>query len=202
MSPHVKAKLLFNSAVALAVTAVAVGVIHAAAGVARDRQDDIRQVTASELKPGDVLFRRGKDDLITSSVSIAQEALRGESIFTHVGIVTQIRPGGHLYVVEALPEQGVTLTDPSIFLANSQISAKLHTKATEDAAIAATAYLGRAFDNKFDADDHSNLYCTELVKAALEDAGSNLDVQRRELPLVSRSVIMPDDLYSAIRATM
>lgn len=153
-----------------------------------------------QLLHGDIVFRRGVGD-ISDAISATQGAVRGQrTTWTHVGIVTQIRPGGDLYIAHAV-DSGVLLDSPRTFFSDQEASAGTRikgTKTSEAAATKAQQYLGRPFDNGFSLANENELYCTQLLIMAFRDAGAPLKMPLRQLPLLLEPVAMPDDLFKAL----
>ena len=141
------------------------------------------------LKNGDVILRSG--------IGIWSEAFRSRNThdkrFSHVGIVC-IGPDGTCRVIQAegddITGRGKVSPDTlEHFIGQSSgigIS-RLHTADPDALAEAAATVAGRPFDWKFDADDDSAVYCTELVDLALR----KLDPEFR-LPRDKDGVILPE----------
>lgn len=159
------------------------------------RVDLMRRVHA-----GDVVFRRGVGN-ISELVSYASAHTgERETRWTHAGIAVQVQPGGQVYILHAIDGRGVTLDTLDKFFSAEEAAAGdvLRIEGGEQAAISGMQFLGRPFDAKFSMDDHQELYCTELVIAALALAGIVVDVPLRKVPLVANKVVFPDDLAEAL----
>lgn len=164
-----------------------------------------RDALISHLQPGDVVFRRGIGDISEAIAAMQGFVRRQSTTWSHVGVVTQIRPDGPLYIVHAI-DRGVVLETPTQFFAATEASAGTRiqgNKTTEAAAQAATRYLGRSFDDDFSLSDNGErMYCTELFVVAMRDAGASVKIEPRKVPMISDPVIMPDDLFTALEALL
>lgn len=164
-----------------------------------------RDALISHLQPGDVVFRRGVGDISEAIAAMQGFVRRQSTTWSHVGVVTQIRPDGPLYIVHAI-DRGVVLETPTQFFAATEASAGTRiqgNKTTEAAAQAATRYLGRSFDDDFSLSDNGErMYCAELFVVAMRDAGASVKIEPRKVPMISDPVIMPDDLFTALEALL
>lgn len=164
-----------------------------------------RDALISHLQPGDVVFRRGIGDISEAIAAMQGFVRRQSTTWSHVGVVTQIRPDGPLYIVHAI-DRGVVLETPTQFFAATEASAGTRiqgNKTTEAAAQAATRYLGRSFDDDFSLSDNGErMYCAELFVVAMRDAGASVKIEPRKVPMISDPVIMPDDLFTALEALL
>lgn len=157
-----------------------------------------RTALADQLQPGDVVFRRGTgpEAEVVAGASIGTS---GESRWTHVGIVAS-GPAGGLRVIHADSSRGVVADEPGRFFSVSEARSGdfLRVAGGSSAAQAAESYLGLPFDAEFSLKDKRALYCTELVLAAFEDAGTGVRPALRKLPL-SEPMAFPDDLATALQ---
>lgn len=153
------------------------------------------------LQPGDIVFRRGVGYL-SEAVYQASAYAGGEreTRWTHVGIAVRIRPGDQIYILHAIDQRGVTLDKPDQFFSPAEATAGTIKRIDggEEAANFGLQFIGRPFDTDLQMDDHSALYCTELVLAALKGAGIAVDVPLRGLPFISNKIAFPDDLADAL----
>lgn len=163
-----------------------------------------RQSVTADLRPGDIVFRRGvgplADAVAVSAVSFSSAAA-GRARWTHVGIVTQPEPGGPLYVVHAIDGRGVVMDTPGRFFSSKESSEGGFIRIENGASAAETAmrFVGRPFDASFSMADQAALYCTELILVSMREAGITPRIQARRLPLISE-VFFPDDLADALRS--
>lgn len=159
-----------------------------------------RQSVTANLRPGDIVFRRGVGPL-ADAVAGASFSAAGRARWTHAGIVAQLVAGGPLYVVHAIDGRGVVADAPQRFFSATESSAGnfVRVEGGERAAHIALGFLGRPFDASLSTADQAALYCTELVFVSLRHAGVSLDVPLRRLPL-SASVMFPDDLERVLGA--
>ncbi|WP_415033306.1 YiiX/YebB-like N1pC/P60 family cysteine hydrolase [Azonexus sp.] len=164
-----------------------------------------RDALISHLQPGDVVFRRGIGDISEAIAAMQGFVRRQSTTWSHVGVVTQIRPDGPLYIVHAI-DRGVVLETPTQFFGLTEASAGTRiqgNKTTEAAAQAATRYLGRSFDDDFSLSDNGErMYCTELFVVAMRDAGASVKIEPRKVLMISDPVIMPDDLFAALETLL
>ena len=141
------------------------------AGIHRKTPDKRADQFAEAAQPGDVVFRRTH-----SLEGWAVQWVDGASPYTHVGIVSAASGGGQPMVVHANPGNvpgdpgGVVahtwaeFANPSsvtaLALGSWRLGKHQHQQALGDLA---RAQVGKPFDAGFDFNEHSALYCTELV---------------------------------------
>jgi hypothetical protein len=162
-----------------------------------------RQSVTADLRPGDIVFRRGVGPM-ADAVAGASSLVADDARWTHVGIAVRIRPGGQLYILHAIDGRGVTLDTPDQFFSPAEaIAGEIkRVKGGEQAASFGIQFIGRPFDADFLMSDHSALYCSELVLAALGGAGIAVDVPLRKAPLITSKIAFPDDLAKALNLTV
>lgn len=126
---------------------------------------------------GDLIFQAGTLDGMTEAIVDATGG-KSEVSFTHVGIIT-IEPDG-IYVLEAKPKTGVTMTPLQKFLDSSAtIGGKpaaavgrlnLHARKELVALVVTEAkkYLGQPYDHSF-LPHNGKIYCSELVWECYRD---------------------------------
>lgn len=159
-----------------------------------------RQPVIADLRPGDIVFRRGVGP-VADAVAAASFSSVGRAQWTHVGIVAQPAPGGPLYVLHAIDDRGVVLDPPErfFFAAESAAGSFVRIDGGEGVARMAMNYVGRPFDGSLSLSDRQEaLYCTELIFVSMFHAGIRPKVTLRKLPLIE-PVMFPDDLHRALR---
>lgn len=159
-----------------------------------------RQSITTDLRSGDIVFRRGLG-AVADAVAAASFSTAGRAQWTHVGIVAQPVAGGPVYVVHAIDDRGVVMDPPERFFSAAEASGGsfVRVEGGEGAAKAALNFVGRPFDTLLSLSDHEALYCTELVSVAIRQAGKRMNVPLRKLPL-NEPVMFPDDLHRALGA--
>ena len=141
------------------------------------------------LKNGDVILRSG--------IGIWSEAFRSRNThdkrFSHVGIVC-IDPDGACRVIHAegddITGQGKVFSDTLEHFVGQSSSigiGRLHASDPDAMVKAAATFADCPFDWKFDTDDDSAIYCTELVDLALRKLDSNF-----RLPRDKDGIILPE----------
>lgn len=119
--------------------------------------------------PGDLVFVVGSGSRMSEAITSSTAAGNEEAQYDHVGIVAEC--DGGLFVIEALPQEGVTLTPWSQFVeAAPKVEGKpgicvkrLTAGYDREAALRrALSYLGRPYDFEYD-NDNQAIYCSELV---------------------------------------
>lgn len=141
------------------------------------------------LKNGDVILRSG--------IGIWSDAFRARNThdkrFSHVGIVL-IGPDGACRVIQAegddITGRGKVFPDTLEHFVGQSTDigiSRLHASDPDALAEAAATFAGRPFDWKFDTDDDSAIYCTELVDLTLR----KLDPGFR-LPRDKDGIILPE----------
>lgn len=152
-----------------------------------------REALIENLKPGDVVFRRGIG-ASADAVATATRLSTGATKWTHVGIVTESLDRSHLLVAHASDDRGVVLDSPARFFSPAEASAgeSISVEGGEGAGRIAAKSVGVPFG--FGA---GQIYCTALVVGALKASGILVAVKAKRLPMVSY-VILPDDLALAL----
>lgn len=160
-----------------------------------------------ELKPGDVVFRRG-GGISSHAVMMADRGGR----YSHVGIV--VDSAGRKMIVHAVPGEPdfegdpdrVKMETPEKFYSSVNANAGEVKRLTGDtltarnaAEHALAAYRrGTLFDHEYDDSDTSKMYCCELVETAYSKAGMPLAGGARHdisLPGLKRiRCILPSDI--------
>lgn len=167
----------------------------------------VRAIESAGLRDGDVVFRRGVG-LISNSVL----ALDEKASYSHVGIV--LRDGDSVFVIHAEPKTdtglGYVVREPiTEFLSEPKASAaavyRVRPELTQSAPRASRAAMKYAirsvpFDDRFDANTSSAVYCTELVWRAYREAGQDLaPAFRHRAPILlgSTPIILISDIQSS-----
>lgn len=161
------------------------------------------QVDTTGLRNGDLIFREGPsfNSKIVKSMS--------DSKFSHVGMV--YKSNGRWMVVHAVPDESEShetdfvkcepiesFLDPS----KAKSSKFMRVKCNNQQALHAVKYaLSKVnnktlFDNDYDLNDTTRLYCTELVWQAYKHQGINLISKFHKISFLgkTRQVIYPADL--------
>ena len=162
----------------------------------------------AELRPGDVVFRRGEG--LTSQVVLVADR---EGEYSHTGIV--VDSCGTLLIVHAVPGEPDFEGDPDRVKADlpahffsSQLASLGEVCRPADSAIAAraaqvawNAYQRHTlFDHNYDDADTTRFYCTELVAFAFKQAGVDLTEGRGHhinLPTMQQDCLFPSDIYES-----
>ena len=162
----------------------------------------------AELRPGDVVFRRGEG--LTSQVVLVADR---EGEYSHTGIV--VDSCGTLLIVHAVPGEPDFEGDPDRVKADRPERFFSSTYATigevcrpADSAIAVKAaeiawqaYKRHTlFDHDYDDEDTTRLYCTELVAYAFSRAGQDIVEGRGHhinLPILQTDCVFPSDIYAS-----
>jgi len=163
-----------------------------------------------ELRPGDVVFRRGCGLL-------SQAVLKADSrgVYSHTGIV--VDSSGVAMIVHAVPEEPdydgepdrVKMEPPERFFGSDraiagEVCRPLDSIAAERAAqVAMNVYRrGTLFDHDYDCNDTTQMYCTELLLYVFSRAGLPLSASPSPTPFTlsiikSDSIYMPSDILKA-----
>lgn len=168
-------------------------------------KDDI-SLPEEMFADGDIVLRRGVG--IMSHVVLAADE---KSAFSHVGILKRIDK--NWYVVHAVPDETefegdvdrVKIEPLSKFYAFNRASRgavmryRTDTVAAKRAAELAVeiAKRGTLFDHKYNLEDTTEMYCTELVNFVYGKSGIDISEGRRtevHLPALGGIYIMPGDL--------
>ena len=158
------------------------------------------------LLPGDLLFRRGTS---LSSEAVIMADRRGE--FSHVGIVAD--SAGVMMVVHAVPDEPdfkgdpdrVKMETPASFFTTDKASKGVVCRPNDAEAgkraakVALETYRrGTLFDHKYNSEDTTTMYCTELVVHCYRKAGYELTgppTHSYSMPILSCTCWLPSDLY-------
>ncbi len=164
-------------------------------------------VSETLLQPGDLIFRKG-----CSMVSNLVSLMDGDANYTHVGIIVEV--DRNMLIVHAVPAEGA---NEGNLVKLEHIQDFLRPERAVDMAIyrpvreipmgapgQAAAYALRQairrtpFDGKFDLQDTSRLYCTELIWRAYLAAGIDIcDARFDEMSLSNGPCILPGRLRSS-----
>lgn len=137
--------------------------------------------TDFQPEAGDLLFQAGIPGGMTDAIAEATGG-QGDISFTHVGIAT-IEPSG-IYVLEATPEKGVSMTPLQEFLDAADkiadrpavVVARLHhtdgKKFAAQAVVNARHFLGQPYDESF-LPHNDKMYCSELIWESYLNAEHN-----------------------------
>lgn len=169
-------------------------------------RNNIYDELKSQLREGDLLFRRG-----TGVVGHIVTAMDSEGCFSHVGIV--VRCDDEWCVIHAVPHEPdfegdfdrVKCEAVECFLGrypNGDYGLYRTTIAPDKVAIAVRNARRLSdkqvrFDHNYDLADTTELYCTELIEYVYGLAGVTLSEGRRTeitFPIMEGSHIMPSDL--------
>ncbi|MDL2262632.1 hypothetical protein LJC11_03910 [Bacteroidales bacterium OttesenSCG-928-I21] len=156
-----------------------------------------------ELKNGDIAFRKGN-----SAESYAVTAFDSEAVYSHVGVVIDINENWfivHAVPGEAEPRAKDTIKMDSIHIffrkdrAQSGAIYRLNISDSLTKIIAKNTleYYNKKvlFDNYFNLEDTTMLYCTELVHSVYKSAGINITENRRhKIPGFPSPIIWPSDI--------
>lgn len=158
------------------------------------------------LHDGDLVFRCG----VGATSQVVSTLDNGNSTYTHIGIA--INRNGKWQVIHAVPGESHNGVDrvkvepiDSFFLttraehgAVMRLNDCSDTTARRAACTALQfAHKGVEFDNRYNWNDHSRLYCTELVQVAYESAGVDLTGNRMsniKLPFFKGKIVFPSDI--------
>ena len=170
----------------------------------------------SDTQPLDVpidLLRNG-DLALRCGTSIESEIVIGingkEGAYSHIGIV--IDADGQWFVAHAVPgenERGkpeyVKMDPIAVFYGRDRAKQGCILRVSDDSAACrqATAYAlwaiqsGKTFDNNYDWQDTSRLYCTEMVQQAYRHAGIDLAEGRHTRvasAIIGGTYVLPSDI--------
>ena len=156
------------------------------------------------LHDGDLLFRCGTS--VESQAVVEMD--KNSGVYSHIGIA--INDGGVWKVVHAVPGESLDSIDrvkiepvDTFFLTTRAIHGAAmrikgcDVKASRQAAQWAVMKKGVTFDDQYNWNDSSRLYCTELVQRAYETVGVDLNggrITHVSLPFYSGDVVFPSDI--------
>ncbi len=140
---------------------------------------------------GQLVFVAGGDSDFSRAITSAT-ALPDGIAFDHVGIIDVDSTG--VWVVEASPREGVTITPWSDFAASSPRLMVVRVNDSIDAAGAverAKEYVGRPYDWAY-APGPDSIYCSELVQLAYLDAEGKPVFESRPMNFLDENGVMPE----------
>ena len=154
---------------------------------------------AIEFKAGDVILGRGHTFVGAMIARIGDE----EANFSHLALVTKDPSSGELYVMESLSEVGVVAQPLKVWLATEKevraLAFRYHdSSVAEEAATRMHAYWlshnkHLSYDFSMDSEDHSRIYCSEVISFAYSMAGVNdLPVSMTSLASIQNTKIYKD----------
>lgn len=159
--------------------------------------------TTPPLRAGDMLFRLG-----VSHQSRAVNVMDRHSSYSHVGIIAQSE--GSLLIVHAVPDErpnggvdSIRIDSIENFFSSGRAEQCLIVRYPLTDSIAERVgnwalreyQRGTLFDNYFNTDDTSALYCTELIHYAFLSEGIDLSEGRRHnIPAFHSPMILPSDI--------
>jgi hypothetical protein len=158
----------------------------------------------AQIQTGDLIFRRAE-----GSVSEYILSMDTESEFSHSGLIR--KQGDKITVLnasfkesEVLPVVNEIDLDSFLFGVSQAAIYRLRLDpggVPERALQIAESYMGTPFDFKFNKDDSSSLYCTELVWLVYKQAGIDLlngRFSELDLPMLGRGYfILPSDITNS-----
>ena len=162
-----------------------------------------------EMAEGDLAFRCGRG-VFSRAVTAAEE----EGFYSHVGIV--VRDDEKWKVVHAVPGEResktdfdrVKIEDLDVFYSRerAQRGCLVHTGLTDSVLVArlcrSAVEMARdsvRFDNDYNLEDASELYCTEFVWRLYQDCGTDLSEGRRKFVRafhINGDVLLPEHLLA------
>lgn len=155
-------------------------------------------VNVKNLQNGDLILRCGK-----STESYVVHLADNTSQFTHVGIIAF--ENGKPYVIHAVPHKNKKLIKESFSdflnpknassyaIYRSNYNAEILTKVVNEAQ---NFYLKKyTFDNEYDLNTDTKLYCTELILKAFNNAGIYLKLTAKEFDYIigKHKIIFPSE---------
>ena len=168
--------------------------------------DDEPYMKWDDIRSGDLLFRMGYGASSRVVVTV------GGGQYSHIGIAMVVPEG--IKVVHAVPGEGsdgidkVRCDDIEVFYSVDRASAGAAARVSCPDSIAlsavAVAYEKNLssvpFDHKYNLDDTTSLYCTELIWMAYRKNGIDLADERRHelvIPGHTLSLIFPEDIWNS-----
>lgn len=188
------------------ITGVVLGLSIVITGCTKHETDETNDLPVDLFCDGDIVFRKGTG--LTSQVVLAADE---EGVYSHIGILKKIE--GKWYVIHAVPGEAdfagdvdrVKLDAVERFFARDRASKGAVMRmdgAAEKAGHAADrAYVlyqkGILFDHKYDLNDTTQMYCTELVNHVFQKEGIDLSEGRLtpvHFPGFDGDYLLPGDI--------
>lgn len=188
------------------ITAIALCAIAVSCVRNKDTGGKVRNdLPLKQLRDGDLVFRCGVS--VESHAVMDMDKTQGK--YSHIGIA--INDGDKWCVVHAVPGENVDGVDrvkiepiDTFFLTTRAVHGALmrlngcDKHAAQQAARVAKSYIGVEFDDHYDWNDSTRLYCTELVYRAYKKVGVDLRGDRIthvSLPFFKGDIVFPSDIY-------
>lgn len=160
-----------------------------------------------QIREGDLAFRCGRG-VFSRAVTTAEE----DGVYSHVGVV--VKDDGKWMVAHSVPGERefkgdfdrVKIEDLEVFYSQDRAfrGCLVHTGLTDSAMVASlcsnAVRMARdsvRFDNNYDLEDASELYCTEFVWRLFKDCGTDLSEGRRRYVHafhIKGDVLLPEHL--------
>ena len=195
------------SCVCAALFAIALSVI--CSSCSHGSLDDSILPDSCQLRPGDLVFRRG-----LGFESYAVDAADHEGEYSHVGIVAE--QGDSLVIVHAVPGEPdfkgdpdrVKIDTPQKFYCTARAKiGEICRPLNSDAAVKASQLAldiyrqGMEFDHDYNDVDHSKMYCCELIEYVFDAVDfplSEWSRHRYDIPgIINSDCMMPSDLCNS-----
>lgn len=197
---------LFSEEMKVPVYILTALVVFASWSCKKGNDPDAPALPTELFNDGDIVFRRGMG--IMSRIVLHAD---GDGVYSHTGILR--REGTEWYVIHAVPDEPDFDGDPDrvkkepvtrFFASDRAVRGMVvryegRPEAAARAAASAEEYVrrGTLFDHKYNLDDTTEMYCTELVNHVYKKEGIDLSEGRMSkinLPAVGGTYLLPTDL--------
>ncbi len=154
----------------------------------------------SHLKHGDIILRSG----IGFWSELFRNANDQDKRFSHVGVIVKKRDGDFLVIhAEADDYSGKGVVkqeklDGFVKFSNAVGISRLKKGDPEKFCRSAVKYIGKPFDWKFNKDDETEIYCTELIDLALKSSGITGGLKASSGLLLPESCLDPENFQEII----
>lgn len=193
-------------------TFVVISLALTALGVITGCQEERKHpaIPLDSLRSGDIVFRRGMS--IESEMVVLTNP--GDALYSHIGLV--VKKGDGWYIVHAVPNEPDYEGDydrvkmepvKSFFRGNKAVrGAVVRVDCSDSIANNVERHAldlcqrGTAFDEKYDLDDTTKLYCTELIDFLYRCEGIDLIEGRYtllHLPVFPDTLIFPENILDS-----
>lgn len=162
---------------------------------------NIRQVPPPDISPIRNTVRSG-DIILRSGVGLWSklfcERNPNDKRFSHVGLVWITENGEYMVIHsegnDTTGKGEVSVISLQDFVGKTQLIGISRLRTGDPAQLVANAkkFMGRPFDWKFDIEDHSEIYCTELLVLALRETIPGIVLPRHKNIVMPEALLIPE----------
>lgn len=158
----------------------------------------VKKINQHKLKNGDLILRCGR-----SPESYAVHLADSKATFSHIGIISIEH--NEIFVIHAVPNENQFIKKDKIHIFLSPKNASKYAiyrtpysqNILKNVVFEAQSFYNKkyTFDNDYDLNSNSKLYCTELILKAFQNSGINLKIKPKPFNYVlgKHQIIFPSE---------